>query len=69
MGSKYVLRMRLNKWSDMEASIGGSIRVPVNVGHSAGFLEVFKTLEDYHRDYPEEEMFTYIEETAEEFEK
>ena len=55
------LRMRLNKWDNMEVTIG-RINVPVKVGQSIGYMEVYESLDDLKKDYPREDAFMQIEE-------
>lgn len=52
--------MRLNKWSELDLSLG-RINIPVKVGKSIGYMEVFETIEDYHKDYPKEINYIQIE--------
>lgn len=59
--SNMILRMKLNKWSDMEINVG-SIRVPVKVGHSIGYMEVYDCIEKMRQDYPDETYYTQIQE-------
>jgi len=53
--------MRLNKWDNMEVTIG-RINVPVKVGQSIGYMEVYESLDDLKKDYPREDAFAEVRE-------
>lgn len=54
------LRMRLRNWDSFEANLG-SLKLPISVNNSMGFLEVYTTLEDLKKDYPDEKYYIEIE--------
>jgi len=56
------LRMRLNKWSDIEATIG-LLKIPVKLNNSIGYMEVYENVEDLKKDYPKEKYYIEVEET------
>jgi len=58
-----ILRMKLNKWSDLEANIG-CIKVPVKVGRSIGYMEVFDDLQEMRKEYPKENDYVEIAEVT-----
>ena len=55
------LRMRLNRWDNFELNLG-RINVPVKVGQSIGYMEVYESLDDLKKDYPREEEYAEIRE-------
>lgn len=56
-----ILRMRLNRWSDLNAVIG-QVQIPVRVGKSIGYMEVYESVEDMRKEYPRENEFIGIQE-------
>ncbi len=56
------VRMRLRKWDD--AFECKDLPFPVNiVGAGVGFLEVYETLSDLHKEYPGETSYLEIQES------
>lgn len=53
------LRMRLNRWSEYEVNLG-RLNIPVKVGKSIGYMEVYESLDDLKKDYLREEEFAEI---------
>ena len=56
-----IVRMRLRTWED--AFTGANFALPIKVVNnpSSGFLEVYETLTDLHKDYPDEKFYVEIE--------
>lgn len=55
------LRMKLNRWSDLEAQVG-LLRIPVTINKSLGYMEVYNDLESMLKDYPKEQFYVQIQE-------
>ena len=51
--------MRLNRWSEYEVNLG-RLNIPVKVGKSIGYMEVYESLDDLKKDYLREEEFAEI---------
>ena len=62
------LRMRLNRWSDIEAQIG-VLKIPIKINKSIGYMEVYDDLENMLKDYPHEKYYIQVEETINEDKK
>lgn len=52
--------MRLRRWDEALEAVNIPWRVAVKSGPCVGFLEVFDTLEDMYREYPDESHYAEI---------